>query len=281
MSKKYKITLTGASGFLGKNLLRYLSDHEVIKVYKSQKIEDGWYCDLNRKDSVKMLIDRSDPDIIIHAAANPAAKHPSDYKEFLENHIISTVNLLEQCKPGTKFIYISSVLVFGNCFPVMEPTNLYGSCKLSCEFFCEVYGKLKDLKVNIIRPCAIVGPELTHGLLFDIKKKLKSEDKTIECWGKEPGSTKPFVHVDDVCEWVLKCINYNVTMPVNCFPQDSISVKQVVEIAMNTMNIQKEIIWNPDKVWMGDNNIIDTSNQQFLCVRSSSTEAVKRCFNET
>jgi nucleoside-diphosphate-sugar epimerase len=276
-----KITLTGASGFLGRNLLKKLSEHEVIQVYKNNKIEEGWYCDLSKKDSVQMLIERSNPEIIIHCAADAAAKHPENYKEFLENHIISTVNLLEHCKPKTKFIYISSVLVFGNHFPVMEPTNLYGAAKLACEGFCEVYGKLKNLSINIIRPCAIVGQDMTHGLLFDVKRKLKSEDEKIEVWGKEPGSTKPFVHVDDVCDWVLKCINSNVTLPINCFPRDSISVKQVVEIGMSTLNIQKEIIWDASKVWAGDNNVIDTSNQQVLFIQNSSIDAVRRCFNET
>lgn len=276
-----KIILTGASGFLGKNLFKKLSGHDVIKVYKNNKVEDGWFCDLNRKDSVNMLIERSSPEIIIHCAANPSPKHPEDYKKFLEDHIISTVNLLESCKPGTKFIYISSVLVFGNHFPVMEPTNLYGAAKSSCEVFCEVYAKLKKLKVNIIRPCAIVGPEMSHGLLFDVKRKLKSEDEKIEVWGNEPGSTKPFVHVDDVCDWILKCIDSEITLPVNCFPVDSISVKQIVEIGMSVLNIKKEIVWDASKVWIGDNNVINTSNQQVLFIQSTSTDAVKRCFNET
>lgn len=276
-----KIVLTGASGFLGKNLFKKLSGHDVIQVYKNNKIEDGWFCDLNKKDSVNMLIERSNPEIIIHCAANPSPKHPEDYKQFLEDHIISTVNLLESCKSGTKFIYISSVLVFGNHFPVMEPTNLYGAAKSSCEAFCEVYSKLKKIKINIIRPCAIVGPEMSHGLLFDVKRKLKSEDEKIEVWGNEPGSTKPFVHVDDVCDWVLKCIDSEVKLPINCFPVDSISVKQIVEIGMSVLNIKKEIVWDASKVWIGDNNVIDTSNQQILFIQSTSTDAVRRCFNET
>lgn len=273
-----KILLLGASGFLGKNLIKHLSDHEVIKVYNKTKIEDAWFCDLNRSDSVKMLLENSNPDIIIHCAANAAAKHPEDYEQFLKDHINSTINLLEHCKQNTHFIYISSVLVFGNHFPVMEPTNLYGACKLACENFCEVYSKLKNLKINLIRPSAIVGPDLTHGLLFDLQRKLKSDSEELELFGEEPGSTKPFVHVDDVCDWVVKCIQNNFTMPINCFPKDSINVKQIAETVMDCLNIHKPIKWDASKVWKGDNNFIDVSNQQYECIQSNSIEAIKRCF---
>lgn len=276
-----KIVVTGASGFLGSNLCKIISDYELIKVYNNTKIENGWYCDLNNKESVKMLLNKSDPDIIIHCAANSKAKHPEDYKQFLEDHITSTVNLLENCKPRTKFIYISSVLIFGNKVPMISPTNLYGACKLSCENFCRVYGLLKDLEIVIIRPCAIVGPNMTHGLLFDIDKKLKSDSETLELWGKDPGSIKPFVHVKDVCEAIKHSIENNINLPLNLFPQDSISVRQVAEITMDCLNIKKEIVWNPDKTWVGDNSFIDTSNQQYLFLKTNSIEAIRRCFNET
>lgn len=276
-----KVIVTGASGFLGKNLCNYITDHELIRVYNNTKIENGWICDLTNKESVKMLIERSDPDIIVHCAADPSPKHPEDYEQFIKNHILTTVNLLENCKKNTKFIYISSVLVFGNNFPIMEPTNLYGACKSSCETICDVYGKLKNLKINIIRPCAIVGQRLTHGLLFDIQRKLRSDSLTLNLWGNEPGSIKPFVHVLDVCEWIKKCIEEDITLPINAFPTDSISVKDIAQITMNALNIHKEIVWESDKVWIGDNSLIDTSKQSYLCINQTSTQAIERMLNET
>lgn len=276
-----KVIVTGASGFLGKNVCNYLTDYELIKVYNNTKIEGGWICDLTNKNAVKMLIEKSNPDVIVHCAADPSPKHPEDYEQFIKNHILSTVNLLENCKPGTKFIYISSVLVFGNCFPVMEPTNLYGACKLSCEHICEVYSKLKNLKVNIIRPSAIVGKGLTHGLLFDIQRKLRSDSETLNLFGNSPGSSKPFVHVNDICEWIKNCIENNITIPINAFPRDSISVKDIAEIVMRNIGIHKEIVWESDKVWAGDNNLIDTSNQINIFIQSNSTQAIERYLNET
>lgn len=278
MSKK--IMITGASGFLGKNLSNYISNYELIKVFNNNKIEDGWYCDLCNQNSVKQLFEKTDPQIVIHCASNPSPKHPEDYKQFIEDHVLSTVNLLENCKAGTKFIFISSVLVFGNHFPVLEPTNLYGALKLSCENICETYGKLRNLKINIIRPCAIVGKGLTHGLLFDIQKKLKSDSETLPLFGSSPGSTKPFVHVDDICEWVKYCIENDINLPINAFPRDSISVKTIAEIVMNHLGIHKEIVWEADKVWKGDNNLIDTSNQQNIFIQKTSTEAIQAMLNQ-
>ena len=100
-----KILITGGSGFLGKNLYKYLKDNDVISINKNNKIENGWFCDLNRKDSVESLLTKVNPEIIIHCAANPSPKHPEDYNQFLQDNVISTVNLLENCNSKIKFIF--------------------------------------------------------------------------------------------------------------------------------------------------------------------------------
>lgn len=277
LEHKGKILVTGAGGFLGRNLCKLLPEDNLIKTYNTNKIENGWWCDLTDGSCVKSLMEKTEPRTVIHCAGNPSPKHPEDYKGFLENHILATVNLLENCKPGTKFIYISSVLIFGNDYPTIEPTNLYAACKLSCENIAEVYGKLNNLKINIIRPCAITGSDLTHGLLFDVKRKLKEDTPELELFGDEPGTCKPFVHIDTVCQWILKCLNEDIPLAVNCFPNDSITVKQVAEILMQELNIFKPIKWLGDgTIWKGDNRKIDTSKLNPIFVQEPSSVAVRK-----
>lgn len=257
-----RILLTGASGFLGKHVSSRLKG-KICKIYKNNEVFDGCRCDLNNKKSVKFLMDSFDPNIIIHCAADPKAKHPEDHEQFIQDHILSTTNLLEYCPNNVKFIYISSINVYGDSFPAELPTNLYGACKLSCEKICEAYSVLKDLKVFIIRSCAIVGRGMTHGLIYDIQRKLKSDSEFLELFGTEETCTrKPFVHVETVCNYIENAIDNQNKISVtidDCFPGDFLSVKEVAEIIMGVMNIHKPIKWlGEGTIWKGDNRIIDT-----------------------
>jgi nucleoside-diphosphate-sugar epimerase len=256
------ILLTGGSGFLGQNILKVI---DCVPVYFKNKIDNGVYADLtNPQDVYSLFNHRESVDSIIHCAACPSPKHPENVGLFLEGHIKSTVNLLEESKPGSNFIYISSILVYGDSYPEEIPSNLYGACKLSCEKICQAYAKLKNLNLTIIRPCAIVGEGLTHGLVYDIQRKLKSESKELELFGDRPGTIKPFVHVDDIVTQVeLATYGMNPQIKIlDCFPEDSLSVEEVAEIVMNKLEIHKPIKWLGDStIWKGDNRHIDTSKK--------------------
>ena len=66
-----KIIVTGSSGFLGRNLVELLerNNHEVVKLYGRNKVEDGVQLDLLDFEKVESLVDNLKPDVVIHAAA--------------------------------------------------------------------------------------------------------------------------------------------------------------------------------------------------------------------
>lgn len=277
MTPPKTLLITGASGFLGKYLLENIT-YNSIGVYNQNPIENGIQCDLSDKNQVKELfnIDKKIT-TIVHCAGDPSPKHPKDHEQFIKSHILSTSNLLEYCDKKTVFIYISSVLVFGDHYPEINPTNLYGSCKLSCEYIVNCYSKLKKLTKNIIRPCSIVGPGLTHGLIYDINKKLDSDSRYLELFGNEPGTCKPYVHIDEVTRHVYNCARNNFDNSINCFPGDSLTVKQVAELVMRYKEKRKPIKWLGEKtIWPGDNRKIDTSKQMYLSVNENSIQAIQR-----
>lgn len=252
------ILITGASGFLGKNLCKKIPD--AIKLYFRTPITGGIECNLNSIDKVKYIFDNNEITGVVHCAANPSPKHPEKIAPFLDDHILATTNLLE-CSKNIPFVYISSVLVYGNNFPHESPSNLYGACKLSCEKICEAYSELNNLQLSIIRPSAIVGPGLTHGLVFDIYRKLRLEMDYLELFGNEPGTIKPFVHVNDVINYIMcALIGIQTQTVVDCFPQTNASVKEVAETIMDKLNIHKPIKWlGEGTIWKGDNKLINTS----------------------
>lgn len=98
-----KILLTGANGFIGKNIIEKISDtYEIVKITR-----DGPYniLDLNS------LMQINDIDIVLHTAAKTFIPDSfSDPYSFYEFNIQSTLNIAEYCrvKKVPKLIYFNS-----------------------------------------------------------------------------------------------------------------------------------------------------------------------------
>ena len=116
-------------------------------------------------------------------------------------------------------------------------------------------------------------------------KKLKSPSKNIELFGSEPGSIKPYIHVDDVvrvfCDFAIK--NCSSVKEIDVRSADILSVLYVYGICSEILGIQKDIIWNKGKVWLGDNPILrgpspDTYN--FLYGQKTAAAAIRKAVGE-
>lgn len=163
--------VTGGSGFLGINLIRFLVDkkHEVT----SLDIAKFDYPDVADKiTSIKgsitdeKTVDKAtkNADIIVHAAA---ALPLYSKDQIYETNVKGTKILLKYAyKNKTKrFVFISSTAVYGipDHHPIFETDKLlgvgpYGETKIIAEEVCESYRK-KGVCVPILRPKTFVGPE--------------------------------------------------------------------------------------------------------------------------
>lgn len=162
--------VTGASGFLGYHLCKYLVDkgEKVVGI----DIVDFEYGEL--KDRVEFhkgdvrdekLINEitKNIDVIIHgAAALPLRKK----EEIYSVNVGGTKNILENALKNDveRVIYISSTAVYGipKHHPVTEESPLigvgpYGETKIKSEKLCVEYRK-KGLCVPIVRPKTFAGP---------------------------------------------------------------------------------------------------------------------------
>ena len=139
-----KILITGASGFIGSQLLNSLKEYQMIGV--SRNVRSDSYpnllkCDLTNQNELNTLIQDIEPDIIYHFAAltNPKINEESpDQARSLNSGI--TKNLIETidlCK--THLIFLSTDKVFNGDesnpdeLSVTEPLWLYGKEKYECE----------------------------------------------------------------------------------------------------------------------------------------------------
>ena len=144
--RKTKVLLTGASGFLGFNLMSLLkTEFELYGTYCANRPPTGRYrfikLDVTSQESVREVLETVHPEVIIHAAA----KADVDFCE--SNHDVSfrvnvrgSENLVKQAGLiGARFIYLSTDLVFdGEEGDYSEddnpnPTSFYGATKLEAE----------------------------------------------------------------------------------------------------------------------------------------------------
>ncbi len=169
MAKRYLVT--GGSGFLGINMIRYLLDkgEEVTSLDMIEfdyedcmdkiRIVTG---DIRDKDAVADSM--KDVDIVIHTAA---ALPLYSKEDIFSTDIDGTRNVID-CAYQNKverFIQVSSTAVYGipDHHPLLEDDKLdgvgpYGEAKIAAEEVCEEY-RDKGMCVPIIRPKSFIGPE--------------------------------------------------------------------------------------------------------------------------
>jgi len=252
-----RILLTGSKGFIGSNLLRKLDETDHITFPHHRQLGD--LCDPNY---VKWMINTFNPTHIWHCAADPTTKlDESNFSKAFQNNTLSTQNLCHYTPKECKFIFLSSILVYGDnsrFHNVLHPTSIYGAGKIACESIVRAYSTLNEFDYSILRICATVGPNMTHGLLKDLIRKCQDNTTdTIELFGECPGSIKPFLHVDELYDAMIRNNDYNYRYSSDLASENSISVDEVLNVVEKELGVvPKTRKWCPEKVWKGDNRLI-------------------------
>ena len=283
------ILITGSNGYIGSNLLnkinRNIRDVNLIPHNRS-------ICDLtNRRGLGDFSESIPKPEIVIHSAAKANSVEYKNSNDVLYNNIVGTQNLIE-CFPDSYHIFFSSIVIYnsaGNFHKTnasVGPKSIYGASKVACENLYKVAKVISKTKSVWLRTCAVVGGEnYTHGLINAIINKIQENPYEIELFGKNPGSVKPYIHIDDVFFKVKELID-NYTKGYTEIQESVLTTKQplsvlgVANIIFEKYGVNPKINWRPDKVWKGDNKTIRYSGYYETEHYKTSEEALKNIDRE-
>lgn len=212
-----KIYITGISGFLSINLVRYLLAQGYTDISGIDLVD----FDYPERDKIKFLqgdirnkedlkISMKDADIVIHTAAALPLYSPED---IYTTDIVGTRNVLEQAVAygAKRFIHISSTSVYGvpDHHPLFETDPVegvgpYGEAKVKAEEICREF-RDKGLVVPILRPKSFVGPERLG--VFAIFYEWASDGKGFPMIGSGKNRYQ-LLDVEDLCQAIVACMTH-------------------------------------------------------------------------
>lgn len=263
MEAQKKYLITGGSGFLGINLIRFLlaKGHKI----KSLDIAEFAYPEKEKVEVIKgdirdkEAVNKAMPgvDIVVHtAAALPLYKK----EDIMSTDVEGTENILASAKNNNveRCIHISSTAVYGipDHHPLEEDDKLdgvgpYGRAKILAEEECLKYRK-QGMCVPIIRPKSFIGPERlgVFALFYD--------------WAKD-GHNFPMIgrgnnhyqllDVEDLCEAIYLCATSDKKLVNDVFnigAKEFTTMRGDYQAVLDRAGFGKKIVGLPAKpiIWM-------------------------------
>lgn len=269
-----RIVVTGANGFVGVHLVRLLAgQHEVLAIdnlrygawrFCARELEQVRTAttDLRDRKSLTEVIEKFDPQAIIHLAAVhfiPECERLPD--QAVSINVEGTVNLLLTCPAACRFVYTSSAAVYRpkdtahlELEDPIGPVDVYGLTKLHGEDFVRHFTAQKHLQSVIVRLFNVVGPgETNPHVLPEIIKQLKSGMRKLSLGNLQP--KRDYIYVTDVAEGFMAAATQPVPPAAGASPVvmnlgsgKSYSVAELVERLSAIIGERIQIEVDPQRV---------------------------------
>ena len=243
---------------MGSKNIEHLSQNKNFKFYEME---------LADQDNVDKLFKDNKIDIVYHMAANSdISKSANDTSIDFNDTLLTTRVLLESMrKNNVKNIFFASTsAVYGEMPDIvlneetggLKPVSYYGGAKLASEALISSYVSMCDMNAVIFRFPNVIGPRLTHGVVYDFVKKLRNNPKELEILG-DGTQCKPYIYVTDLVNAIVKLTEqfepgvdvFNISVM-----SEGTSVTHIAEIVVDVLGLSDvEFKYTGgDRGWKGD-----------------------------
>lgn len=278
-----KYLIIGGGGFIGHNVIRevYTSENATCFVVDHKKpskvlgeLDIDYYAfDANDTRQLALTIKEIEPDCIFHLAANSDIGKSSTNPQIDLTDTFGTTNslihALVRADHIADVVFSSTSAVYGFKYEkitedaVKNPISAYGWMKYASEEL--LISAQKEGIVNrllIARFPNVTGEFQTHGVVFDLVKKLHQDNEKLKVLGNG-NQTKPYMTARLLSKVLLKLIHleWKDKLIVNIGPSDAITVKKIVSILKEISCVDFEARYDSKEAgWPGDvpNYLLDT-----------------------
>tara|TARA_B100001109_G_scaffold126227_1_gene102788 strand:- start:5838 stop:6854 length:1017 start_codon:yes stop_codon:yes gene_type:complete len=235
-----KILVTGAAGFIGAAVSRYLAERgddvvgiDNINDYYDVNLKYGRLSQLESAEFpgsfrfIKMGVEERDScadlfahekfDRVVHLAAQAGVRYSIENPNaYVDANLVGFVNILEGCRHNKveHLVYASSSSVYGanETMPFSEqhnvdhPVSLYAASKKANELMAHTYSHLYGLPTTGLRFFTVYGPWGRPDMaLFKFTKAIL-EGKTIQVYNYG-NHRRDFTYIDDIVEGVIRTLD--------------------------------------------------------------------------
>lgn len=272
--------VTGATGFIGANLVRELvrKDNEVNIIVRNKKL--NWrLSDIEDKlnifesdildSNLSELVDKIKPDYVFHLAAYGAKPSEDDICAMTDVNMKGTANLIKAVKnnPLKLFINTSSCVEYGNKdqamkeTDVLEPINNYGVVKSAVTLYCQKEAIRNNLPLINLRLFTPYGYFENKDRLIPsiVLSAMKNEPIKVST----PESVRDFIFIEDVIDAYLHSMKTSFSKGeiFNIGTGRQFTIGEIVNMCLRLSGSKSEILWGAverqsrfiePKVWRAD-----------------------------
>jgi nucleoside-diphosphate-sugar epimerase len=271
------ILVTGAGGFIGGQLVKYLEQRGKQIRAVDRKPLDGWYyrsptaenrvCDLQNLESCHAVSRR------VHEVYNLAADMGGI--GFIELNkavcmlsVLINTHLLMAARDNQvkRFFFSSSACVYpdyrqretdvealkeSNVYPAM-PADGYGWEKLFSERMCRHFREDFELQTRIARYHNVYGPfgtwdggreKAPSAISRKVALAVLNGQKEIEIWG-DGEQTRSFIYIDDCLHGTEVLMRSDHVEPLNIGSDEMVSINQLVDVVEEIAGVKLKRVYN-------------------------------------
>lgn len=231
------ILVTGAAGFIGFHLCKYLLNrgesvigidnlndyydvtlkHNRLAILNREKNFQFYKIDVADRQASAELFASTQPNRVVHLAAQVGVRYSLENPHaYVDSNLVGFVNILEGCRHChvKHLVFASSSSVYGanTKMPfsvhdfVDHPVSLYGATKKANELMAHVYSHLYGLPITGLRFFTVYGPWGRPDMATFLFTKAILEGKPIDVfnYGK---MQRDFTYIDDIVTGVVRVLD--------------------------------------------------------------------------
>ncbi len=232
-----RILVTGAAGFIGFHLCRWLLEEgrsvtglDNLNEYYDRRLKEDRLkilepyagfefvkASLEDAGAIQAVFKSGGFDVVVHLAAQAGVRYSLENPlVYVESNLVGFTNILEGCRHnGVKhLVYASSSSVYGanrklpfsESHNVDHPVSLYAATKKANELMAHSYSSLYGLPTTGLRFFTVYGPWGRPDMALFLFTKAILEGKPIDVYN-HGDMRRDFTYIDDIIDGVVRTMN--------------------------------------------------------------------------